>query len=96
MDRISTLRNIEDALTQFEEGDLSLPELEAEVRGVLRAYATEFDDETTTYRVRGDPPADGVVVVARSPTAAREQVEQLLPDPAGTDFEVEHRDEHLG
>lgn len=96
MDRISALRNIEDALTNFEEGDLPLPELEAEVRGVLRTYATGFDDETTAYRVRGEPPADGVVVVARSPTAAREQVEQLLPDPAGTNFEVERSDEQLG
>lgn len=87
MDRISALRNIEDALTAYEDGDLQLPELEREVQGVLRTYATEFDEETTAYRARGEPPADGVVVVARSPTAAREQIDDLLPEPAT--FEIE-------
>lgn len=87
MDRISALRNIEDALTAYEDGNLQLPELEREVQGVLRTYATEFDEETTAYRARGEPPADGVVVVARSPTAAREQIDDLLPEP--TTFEIE-------
>jgi len=86
MDRISTLRNIEDALTRFEEGDLALPELEREVRGVLRTYATEFEDGTA-YRARGDPRAAGLVVVARSPAAARERIEELLDGEVG--FEVE-------
>jgi hypothetical protein len=87
MDRISALRNVEDALTRFEEDDLSLPELEREVRGVLRTYATEFED-ATAYRARGDASADGLVVVASSPTEAREQIEGLLPEPASFEVEV--------
>lgn len=89
MDRISALRNIEDALTAYEDGELHLPELEREVRGVLRTYATEFDDETKAYQATGEPPADGVVVVARSPTAAREQIENLLPEADRSRFELE-------
>lgn len=89
MDRISALRNIEEALTQYENDELALPELEAEVRGVLRTYATAFDEETTAYRATGDQPAEGLVVVAVSPTEARAQIEDLLPDPAGTRFDVE-------
>jgi hypothetical protein len=85
MDRISTLRNIEDALARYEDGELQLPELEREVRGVLRTYATAFED-ATAYRARGDPSADGLVVVADSPTEARERVEHLVDDAS---FEVE-------
>ena len=36
MDRISALRNVEEALAAFEDGECSLAELEADVRGVLR------------------------------------------------------------
>jgi hypothetical protein len=86
MDRISALRNVEEALARYEEGDLSLPELEREVRGTLRTYATAFDD-AAAYRARGDPPADGLVVVASSRTEAREQVESLLSEPATFDVE---------
>jgi len=86
MDRISTLRNIEEALTGFEEDDLSLPELEREVRGVLRTYATEFE-EGQAYRATGDPKVRGLVVVAESRTAAREKVASLLEDAPA--FEVE-------
>jgi hypothetical protein len=85
MDRISTLRNIEDALARYEDDELQLPELEREVRGVLRTYATDFED-ATAYRARGDPNADGLVVVADSRTEAREQIEGLVDDAA---FEVE-------
>mgnify|MGYP007047150781 CR=1 FL=1 len=89
MDRISALRNVEDALSAYEDGELRLPELEREVRGVLRTYATEFDEETTAYRARGEPPADDLVVVAASPAEARERIEDLLPEPATTTFEIE-------
>ena len=89
MDRISALRNIEEALTRYENDDLALPELEAEVRGVLRTYATEFDEETTAYRATGDQRAEGLVVVATSKAEARDQIDGLLPDPAGTTFDVE-------
>lgn len=77
MDRISALRNIEDALADYEAGETSLPELEREVRGVLRTYATSFED-ATAYRASGDERADGLVVVAGSRTEARERIEALL------------------
>ncbi|MFB6311261.1 MAG: hypothetical protein ABEH64_08800 [Salinirussus sp.] len=87
MDRISALRNVEDALTAFEDDELTLPELEREVRGVLRTYATELDPNRQAYRANGDPPADGLIVIADSRTEARDRVSDLV----GTDvrFEVE-------
>ncbi len=45
MDRISALRNIEDALATFEQGETDLASMERRVRGVLRTYATEFADD---------------------------------------------------
>jgi len=90
MDRISALRNVEDALSAYENGDLRLPELEREVRGVLRTYATEFEEGTEAYRARGEPPADGLVVVARSPTDARDRIDELLSEPAT--FEIERHE----
>ena len=89
MDRISALRNVEESLAAFEAGESSLPELEREVRGVLRTYATEFD-ERSPYRATGDPAAEGVVVLARSPAAARDRLGDLLGD--GVRFEVEQVD----
>ena len=86
MDRISALRNVEEALARYEGGELSLPELEREVRGTLRTYATDFEDGGL-YRARGDPVADGLVVVADSRRAARERVTELLSEPA--EFELE-------
>lgn len=77
MDRISTLRTVEEALADFEDGDLSLPELEREVRGVLRTYATDFDDRSA-WRASGDPAVDGLVVLAASRSAARERVRSLV------------------
>ncbi|WP_226011368.1 hypothetical protein [Halomicrobium salinisoli] len=88
MDRISALRNVEDALASFEEGDLSLSELEREVRGVLRTYATAFEGDLRAYRAEGETgSADGVVVVASSRPEARERVAALVDDPGR--FEVE-------
>ena len=86
MDRISALRNVEEALARYEAGDLSLPELEREVRGTLRTYATAFG-EGTLYRARGDPAVDGVVVIATSRTAARERIESL--SSRAVEFDVE-------
>ncbi|WP_415379415.1 hypothetical protein [Halosimplex sp. TS25] len=51
MDRISALRNVEAALGEFEDGEIDLAELEREVRGTLRTYATEFDGDLAAYRV---------------------------------------------
>ncbi len=90
MDRISALRNVEDALASFEEGECSLSELEREVRGVLRTYATEFEGDLRAYRAEGETgsaDADGVVVVASSRPEARERVAALVDDPGR--FEVE-------
>lgn len=91
MDRISALRNIEEALSEFEGGEYTLPELEREVRGILRTYATEFDDESRAYRIRGPDRVDGLVVVATSRQAARERIEELVEDPPT--FTVEPADD---
>ena len=80
MDRISALRNVEEALASFEDGDCSLAELEADVRGVLRTYAADFDGELQAYRAKSEGPADGVVVLASSPPDARERVAALVDD----------------
>ncbi|MFC5278128.1 hypothetical protein ACFPM1_05040 [Halorubrum rubrum] len=74
MDRISALRNVEDALRAFENGEEDLSETERRVAAVLRTYATEFDGEDAVFRAVGDPPVDGRVVVAPSEPAARERV----------------------
>jgi len=91
MDRISALRNIEDALGEFEDGETDLATLEREVQGILRTYATEFEGELSAYRAVGsdgaDAGADGLVVLASSPRGARERVRDLVADPGR--FEVE-------
>lgn len=82
MDRISALRNVEDALSAYEDGDLDLAGMEDRVLGVLRTYATEFEpaSELAAYRARGGARADGLVVVAESEREARERVRDLLDD----------------
>jgi hypothetical protein len=87
MDRISALRNVEDALAAFEEGETDLAGLEREVRGVLRTYATEFEGDLAAYRARGETAADGVVVLASSSRGARERVRDLVDAPG--EFSVE-------
>jgi len=74
MDRISAIRNVEDALREFENGDADLAATERRVAAVLRTYATEFDGDDDVYRAVGDDPVDGTVVVAPSEPAARERV----------------------
>jgi hypothetical protein len=78
MDRIAALRNIEDALADYERGETDLESMERTVTGVLRTYATAFDDDLTPYRASGDDPADGLVVVATSRRDARERVRSLV------------------
>jgi hypothetical protein len=90
MDRISALRNVEEALAAYEDGEYALPELEREVRGVLRTYATEFEDGGAAYRATGEGAADGLVVIAPSRPAARDRITDLLDDPGR--FEVERLD----
>ncbi|MEA5388410.1 hypothetical protein VB779_16135 [Haloarculaceae archaeon H-GB11] len=91
MDRISALRNVEDALAAFEDGELSLSDLEGQVRGILRTYATEFDGDLRPYRASGDERAAGLVVLAASPAEARERVADLLDDDA-VDVSVDRAD----
>jgi ABC-type molybdate transport system substrate-binding protein len=87
MDRISALRNVEDALAEFERGEIDLAELRRQVGAVLGTYATDFDaGEQVTYRVEAadrDPP---VVVVAASPAEARQRaVETAGVDPVSVE-----------
>ncbi|WP_435146542.1 hypothetical protein [Halobaculum sp. P14] len=78
MDRISALRNVEDALRAFEDGDADLAATERRVESVLRTFATEFEtSERRAYRAVGDAAA-GTVVVASSPAEARERVAALV------------------
>lgn len=89
MDRISALRNVEDALADFEDGDATLSDVEDRVLGVLRTYATDFEDaEVAAYRATGDPRVEGMVVVAESADAARERIVAHVEDPV-PEFGVE-------
>lgn len=81
MDRISALRNVEDALGAFEDGETDLATLEREVRGILRTYATEFEGDLRAFRADGGEAVDGVVVLATSREQARERVSHLVSDP---------------
>lgn len=72
MDRIATLRNIETALTEFEQGETTFADLQRRVGTILQTYATDFeDDRRAVYEV------DGTVVVATGPGTAREQAAAL-------------------
>jgi hypothetical protein len=81
MDRISALRNIEEALATFEDGQCSLSELETDVRGILRTYAADFEGELQAYRAHTSGSADGIVVLASSEPEARNRVEELVDEP---------------
>ncbi len=88
MDRIAALRNIEDALSDFETGEIDLTTLDERVRGVLRTYATEFsDDRRAVYQVAG------TVVVAESPGAARQKVAELTTQTNAQQATVERLSE---
>jgi len=91
MDRISALRNVEEALADFEDGDASLEDTEDRVLGVLRTYATEFneaeEDGASAYRATGDPAVEGTVVVAPDAETARERVAAGV-EGAAPEFEV--------
>ncbi|SNZ14854.1 hypothetical protein SAMN06269185_2278 [Natronoarchaeum philippinense] len=82
MDRISALRNVEDALAAFEDGEADLDRTERRVLGVLRTYATEYESAPdAAYRVETAERADALIVVAASPDDARERVADLLDEP---------------
>ena len=88
MDRIAAIRNVEDALADFERGEADLAATEERVLAVLRTYASDLDGDLAAYRARGEDPADGVVVVAGSRPEARERVEDLV-DADELEFELE-------
>jgi hypothetical protein len=86
MDRISAIRNVEDALGAFENGEADLADTERRVAAVLRTYATEFDGDDDVFRAVGEEPVDGRIVVAPSAPAARERLLALSGvDTAETD-----------
>jgi ABC-type amino acid transport substrate-binding protein len=92
MDRISALRNVEDALSEFESGEADLAATERRVLTVLRTFATEFEDgDLDAYRASGSGQADGLVVVADSASQARERIADIA-DAADPAFEVERLD----
>ena len=96
MDRISALRNVEEALAAFESGEADLASVERRVLTVLRTYATEFEsDEMEAYRATGAERVDGLIVVADSPASARERVRTLVGDETLT-VEVERVEEPSG
>ncbi|SFR33779.1 DUF7854 family protein [Halogeometricum limi] len=91
MDRISALRNVEDALRDFESGESDLAATEQRVVTVLRTYATDFEgaDGLAPYQATGEGRAHGLVVVAANETDARQKVHDLLEEERGTlDFDV--------
>lgn len=88
MDRISALRQVEEALAAFEAGEADLAEVEGRLRGVLRTYATEFEGDLGAYRATGDDRAEGMVVLATGEQQARDRVRSLV-DASGVDVAVE-------
>ena len=89
MDRISALRNVEDALRAYENGDCDLATLERRVRGAVRTYATEFEaDGAAPYRVVGAETE--AVIVAGDPAEARERAADL--GDVGGELTVERLD----
>lgn len=89
MDRISALRNVEEALAEFESGETDLESAQRKVLAIIGTYATEFEDgELAAYRASGADRADGLVVVAGSTAQARDRIDELL-DGGEVPFDVE-------
>lgn len=88
MDRISALRNIEQALQQFDAGEIHLAEAERRIQTILRTYATEYEGENAVFQAHGDPAVDGRVIVAPTEAAARDRLRALV-DADDPTFELE-------
>ena len=89
VDHISALRNIEEALGAFEDGEADLATTQRRVQSVLQSYATEFEaEERRPYRAHGEEPADGTVVVAPDIETAKGRVRDLTAAESA-DFSVE-------
>ncbi|AFK17966.1 hypothetical protein E6P09_04235 [Haloferax mediterranei ATCC 33500] len=83
MDRISALRNIEDAIRDLESGEADLASTERRVVTVLRTFATEFESDTgdetlEAWKAVGDDRAEGIVVLAATEDEATTRVQDLL------------------
>lgn len=72
MDRIAAIRQIEDALASFEEGEATLEECERRARATVRTFASEFEDGRSAYEAD-----DGTIVVAASAEEAHDRVREL-------------------
>jgi len=88
MDRISAIRNIEDAIRDLESGDADLASTEQRVVTVLRTFATEFEDGAgdgtlDAWTAVGDDRAEGLVVLAADAADARARVRDLLDEATG-------------
>ena len=91
MDRISALRNMEEALSDFESGESDLAATEQRIATVLRTYATDFEGEEglQAYQAVGEGRAHGLVVVAESDAEARDRIADLLDeDPSALDVDI--------
>lgn len=88
MDRISALRNMEDALRDYENGEVDLAGLEERIGTILRTYATDFEAaDLDVYRAVGGQ-AEGTIVAAESAAAARERICEQL-DAEDLEFDLE-------
>jgi len=93
MDRISALRNVEDALSDLESGDTDLASVEERIQGIVRTFATDYDGDLAAYRAAGPEAVDGLVVLASSESAARTRIRDLAGETAAVDgFDVERID----
>jgi hypothetical protein len=88
MDRISALRNMEDALRDYEDGKVDLAALEERIGTILRTYATDFEAaDLDVYRAVGGE-ADGTIVAAESSADARQRIGDQL-DAEDLEFDLE-------
>ncbi|MCL9812165.1 hypothetical protein [Natranaeroarchaeum aerophilus] len=81
MDRISAIRNVEDALAAFEDGEVDLETTEERVLATVRTYATDYEGEiTAVYRVQPISRREPIIVVAASPDDAVERATSILEE----------------
>jgi len=92
MDRISAIRNVEEALRAFEAGEADLATTEERVLAALRTYATEFEGSGLgAYVGRGAEAVEDVVVIASSRAEARDRIVEHAPATPSS-FDVEQLD----
>ncbi len=88
MDRISALRNVEDALQDFEDGEIDLLTMDVRIRSVIRTYATNFGTYTA-YRATAPPAIEDIIVAAATPERAKARMVSLADaDVQQSDIEL--------